>query len=59
MFKIIIAVLFILYIAFYDGVSSYKNVQNLSDLGSLVNVYLSLMTATILLAFGLDDIFYK
>ena len=59
MFKIIIAVLFILYIIFYDGVSSYKNVQNLSDLGSLVNVYLSLMTATILLAFGLDDIFYK
>ena len=59
MFKIIIAVVFILCIAFYDGVSSYKNVQNLSDLGSLINIYLSTMTAIILLAFGLDDIFYK
>lgn len=59
MFKIIIAVVFIIYIIFYDGVCSYKDVQNLSDLGSLINIYLSTMTAVILLTFGLDDIFYK
>ena len=59
MFKIIIAVVFILTIICYDGVYSYKNVQDLSDLGSLINIYLSTMTAVILLAFGLDDIFYK
>ena len=59
MFKIIIAFVFIVCIIFYDGVSSYKDVQNLSDLGSLINIYLSTMTAVILLAFALDDIFYK
>lgn len=59
MFKIIIAVVFILTIIFYDGVYSYKNVQDLSDLGSLVNVYLSTMTAVILLAFGLDELILK
>ena len=43
----------------YEGVSTYKNVETLSDLGSLMNIYLSVMTSVILTAFGLDDIFYK
>lgn len=59
MFKIIIAVVFILTIICYDGVCSYKDVQNLSDLGSLINIYLSTMTAVILLAFGLDELILK
>ena len=59
MFKVIIAIVFIIIIANYNGVSTYKDVQTLSDLGSLMNVYLSTMTAIILLAFGLDDIYRK
>ena len=35
------------------------NVETLSDLGSIMNIYLSIMTAIILIAFGLDNIFYK
>lgn len=59
MFKVIIAIVSIIIIANYNGVSTYKDVQTLSDLGSLMNVYLSKMTAIILLAFGLDDIYRK
>ena len=57
MFKIIIAIVFFIIILNYNGISTYKNVETLSDLGSLMNVYLSAMTAVILLAFGLDDIY--
>ena len=56
MIKLIIGLLFLLSIVFYNGVSTYKDVETLSDLGSLINVYLSAMTASILMAFGLDDI---
>ena len=59
MFKLIIGLLFIVPIMFYNGIDTYKNVETLSDLGSLMNVYLTLMTAIILIAFGLDDIFHK
>ena len=57
MSKLIIGIIIIFCLSSYDGVSTYKNVQTLSDLGSLINIYLAEMTAVILLAFGLDDIF--
>ena len=59
MFKLIIGILLLFALANYEGVDTYKNVENLSDLGSLMNVYLASMTSVILIAFGLDDIFYK
>lgn len=59
MIKLVIAVMFFIIIASEEGVSTYKNVETLSDLGSLINIYLSTMTAVILLAFGLDDIFFN
>ena len=59
MLKLIIGILMLLFLVGYEGVSTYKNVETLSDLGSLMNVYLSAMTAVILIAFGLDNIFYK
>ena len=59
MLKLIIGALMLLCLMGYEGVSTYKNVETLSDLGSLMNIYLSVMTSVILTAFGLDDIFYK
>ena len=59
MFKLIIGILLLFALANYEGVDTYKNVENLSDLGSLMNVYLASMTSVILIAFGLDDIFFK
>ena len=59
MFKLIIGIIMIFCIVQYDGVSTYKNVQTLSDLGSLINTYLTAMTAIILIAFGIDNIIYK
>ena len=56
MIKLIIGLLFVTSLVFYNGVNTYKNVETLSDLGSLMNVYLSAMTAVILIAFGLDEI---
>ena len=56
MIKLIIGLLFVAYIAYYDGVNTYKDVETLSDLGSLINVYLTSMTAIILIAFGVDEI---
>ena len=56
MFKLIIGIMLIFTIVIYDGVSTYKNVKTLSDFGSLINVYLTAMTAIILIAFALDDI---
>ena len=59
MFKLIIGMIMIFCIAAYDGVSTYKNVETISDLGSLINIYLTSVVAIILIAFGLDNIFYK
>ena len=59
MIKFIIGLLLVASLANYEGVDTYKNVETLSDLGSLINTYLSAMTAIILIAFGLDNIFYK
>ena len=59
MFKLAIGLLFIVSLVFYNGIDTYKDVETLSDLGSLMNVYLTSMTAIILIAFGLDYIFYK
>ena len=59
MFKLIVGTIMIFCITQYDGVSTYKNVQTLSDLGSLINTYLTAMTAIILIAFGIDNIIYK
>lgn len=56
MFKIIIGLLFVAYLVSYDGVNMYKDVENLSDLGSLINVYITSTTAIILIAFGVDEI---
>ena len=56
MFKIIIGIIFVTSLVFYNGVDTYKNVENLSDLGSLINVYITSMTAIILIAFGVDEI---
>lgn len=59
MFKLIIGIILLFSIANNEGVDTYKNVETLSDLGSIINIYLSIMTAIILIAFGLDNIFYK
>ena len=59
MFKLIIGILLLFAIANYEGVNTYKNVETLSHLGSLMNVYLTVMTSIILVTFGLDNIFYK
>ena len=59
MFKLIIGIILLFTIANYEGIETYKNVETLSDLGSLMNIYLTSMTSIILIAFGLDDIFYK
>ena len=59
MFKLIIGILLLFAIANYEGVATYKNVETLSDFGSLMNVYFTIITSVILIAFGLDDIFYK
>ena len=55
MIKLIIGLLFVASLVYYDGVDTYKDVETLSDLGSLINVYLTAMTAIILIAFGVDD----
>ena len=55
MIKLIIGLLFVVSLVYYDGVDTYKDVETLSDLGSLINVYLTAMTAIILIAFGVDD----
>lgn len=56
MIKFIIGLLFVASLVSYDGVDTYKDVETLSDLGSLINVYLIAMTAIILIAFGVDEI---
>lgn len=59
MFKLIIGIILLFTIANYEGIETYKNVETLSDLGSLMNIYLTSVTSIILIAFGLDDIFNK
>ena len=56
MIKLIIGLLLVASLVSYDGVDTYKDVETLSDLGSLINVYLTAMTAIILIAFGADEI---
>ena len=56
MFKLIIGIILVASLVYYDGVNTYKDVETLSDLGSLINVYLTSMTAIILIAFGVDEI---
>ena len=56
MFKLIIGVILLFTIANYEGVDTYKNVETLSDLGSLMNIYLTSITAIALIAFGIDEI---
>ena len=55
MIKLIIGIILVASLVYYDGVNTYKDVETLSDLGSLINVYLTSMTAIILIAFGVDD----
>lgn len=59
MLKSIIGILLLFVLANYEGVDTYKDVETLSHLGSLMNTYLTSMTAVILIAFGIDDIFRK
>ena len=59
MFKLIIGILLLFALLNYEGVDTYKNVETLSHLGSLINSYLTSMTSVILIAFGIDDIFRK
>ena len=56
MIKFIIGLLFVASLVSYDGVNTYKDVETLSNLGSLINVYWTAMTAIILIAFGIDEI---
>ena len=56
MIKFIIGLLLVASLANYEGVDTYKNVETLSDLGSLMNIYLTSMTAIVLMAFGIDEI---
>ena len=59
MFKSIVGILLLFALANYEGVYTSKDVETLSHLGSLMNTYLTSMTALILIAFGIDDIFRK
>ena len=59
MFKLIIGILLLFALLNYEGVDTYKNVETLSHLGSLINSYLTSMASVILIAFGIDDIFRK
>ena len=59
MLKSIVGILLLFALANYEGVDTYKDVETLSNLGSLMNTYLTSMTALILIAFGIDDIFRK
>lgn len=52
MIKFIIGLLFVACLASYDGVYTYKDVETLSDLGSLILIE---MTAIVLIAFGIDE----
>ena len=56
MIKFIIGLLFVVYLVSYYGGNTYKNVETLSDFGSLMNIYLTSMTAIVLMAFGIDEI---
>ena len=56
MIKLIIGLLLLASLVPYDGVNTYKNVETLSDLGSLINVYLTSVVTIILIAFGVDEI---
>ena len=56
MIKLTIGIIFVTSLVFYSGVDTYKDVETLSDLGSLINVYITSMTAIILIAFGIDEI---
>ena len=56
MIKFIIGLLLVASLANYEGVDTYKNVETLSDLGSLMNIYLTSITAIALMAFGIDEI---
>ena len=56
MIKLIIGLLLVASLANYEGVHTYKDVETISDLGSLINVYLITMTTIILIAFGVDEI---
>ena len=59
MLKSIIGIFLLFVFANYEGVDTYKDVETLSHLGQLMNTYLTSMTALILIAFGIDDIFRK
>ena len=59
MLKSITGILLLFALANYEGVYTYKDVETLSHLGQLMNTYLTSMTALILIAFGIDDIFRK
>ena len=59
MFKLIIGVALLATFINYQGVTSYTNVTTLSDIGSLINIYLTSMTSVLLIAFGLDEIIHK
>ena len=59
MYKLITGILLLFALLNYEGVDTYKNVETLSHLGSLINSYLTSMTSVILIAFGIDDIFSK
>ena len=56
MLKSIIGILLLFALANYEGVDTYKDVETLSHLGSLMNTYITSMTAVILIAFGIDEI---
>ena len=56
MLKSIIGILLLFVLANYEGVDTYKDVETLSHLGSLMNTYITSMTAVILIAFGIDEI---
>ena len=59
MIKLFMGISFLIVLFSYEGISTYTDVNTLSDLGSLLNYYLTAMTSIILTAFGLDDILHK
>ena len=56
MIKFIIGLLFVVYLVSYYGGNTYKDVETISDLASLINVYLTSTTAITLMTFGIDEI---
>lgn len=61
MFKLVISTILFIGVGLIPDtiVTTYTDVVTLTDLASLLNVYLSLVVALVLLGFGLDEVLLR